>query len=1190
MIYLYLKSLEANGFKSFAEKVTVSFKSGVIAVVGPNGSGKSNITDAIRWVLGEQSTRYLRASAMQDIIFSGTQARKAANLAQVSLVFDNTDHSLPVDYQEVEITRRLYRNGESEYYINKKACRLKDVHNLFLDTGVGKGSLFVIGQNKVDEILNGRADEKRVLIEDIAGIIKYKLKKQESLQRLDKIQENLLRICDIKIEYENNIQNLEVEAGKTAKYNELYELLKANSIQEYLFRYAGFQKNIEELEQKCQLEIVNKAKNNADIAALEENQAVNNTSLEKLDMQYTQMQATLTNLATNCEKISGHGKLLRERQQQLKSKINELDANQEKLITDYNRQVKINLTNLQKDKAYKQQELENLTILYEKVAEEYQKINISYLEKTKAYKHLQEELNIGINEYLDKKNQGLYLQKNLEQIKLRIHKSTTELSECEKSLEILTASLQEQKNILFKQQQQQSMLRQTVTQKLQNKELLKQENSLKSEQLDKIGQQIQKIVNQNIILERLHASYQGFASGTRSVLAAKTSWRQGVIGAVVEVLKVPKEYITALETALGSSMQNIITKDDNIAKQAVQYLKDNKAGRVTFLPLNTIKEQKLSDSKILQELGVVGTAASLVNCRAELQVVASFLLERIIVVDNIENALKIAKKYNFRYRLVTLAGEVLNVGGSLTGGSLKNNEPSFLAREEELKNNKTKLIELKNQQSILQEAVVSIVQKLQDLDVILAKKMDEAQKLEISGSKQQTQIEYLIEKKQVLEKDCKIIKTELVQATNELVETEQLIQSTEKLVTALENSKHSGKDDLSQYEQEIERLQTERESKLKAVNELEINQNALKQEIKYIDEKILYTQEDIEAIVVERKKIIGLIKENQSLEDKLLQEIIEIDKQQQQAEVEIAEQKRANAAIALKRESLLSEQINIQSALREKNLAQSNLERSVSKAEANLAEKKLQIENLQANLQEKFAVDLKQVENLQDENINIKECRKTIQLLQDELVKLGVINPKAIEDYNAAVEKLDFMQKQYQDLLESKENLDIIIRDIDKEMVERFKKAFKELNVEFAKTYKNLFSGGSARLELLQADDWLNSGVEIYVQPVGKKQQALSLLSGGERSLTVIALLFAILSMRKTSFCVLDEIDAPLDEANLHRFNRYLQEFGTNTQFIIVTHRKPSMQIANTIYGVTMQEPGVSKVLSVQIKDVEEKE
>ncbi len=1187
VIHLYLKSLEAVGFKSFAEKVTVNFQKGVIAVVGPNGSGKSNITDAIRWVLGEQSTKYLRASAMQDVIFSGTQLRKPANLAQVSLVFDNSDHSLPIDYQEVEITRRLYRSGESEYYINKKGCRLKDVHNLFLDTGVGKGSLFVIGQNKVDEILNGRADEKRILIEDIAGIIKYKLKKQESIQRLDKVQENLLRICDIKLENENNIEVLAREAEKTRQYNDLYVSLKHNSIQEYLYNYESLQNSIGELEKKYREQDINKERNILDINNLEENQAKNNKTLEELDNYYSEMQTKLTSLSTTCEKILGSSSVLRERQNQLKNKIVELDLQQEKLIADYNHHNNINLVNLQKDKNVKEQDLIGLNNTYANYRSEYERINDIYNDKMVAYKNFQETLSNSLNEYLDKKNHILYLQKNIEQIQARIIRQAQEADDSEKLQQAAELELAEHTNNLRNTELQKVKLNKDIAENLENKQKLQNEIAVLLQKKADIEVQLQKIKNQNTVLERLHAAYQGFAVGARSILSAQKSWRSGIIGAVAEILTVPKEYILAIETALGSSMQNIITQDDKVAKVAVEYLKENKLGRVTFLPLNTLSPQKFIDSQALTEKGVLGTAESLVACKPELKIVANFLLGRILVVDNIDNALNIARKYNFKHRLVTISGEVINIGGSLTGGSFKNSEPSFLAREEEIKTNKNNILKLEKEYKLLAGEFENKNSLFKELEIKVQFATDEAQQMAVKSSKQQAQVEYLKEKVENLKLEVASCNKNVEREKIELQELEAQLVQVEVLLTNLENSKDLGREDLTQQELEINSLQVKRENCLKAINELELQKNSLQQEIKYLQEKILYTQEDLEKITTERSEVVRLIQENQLAEASLLKELTEIDERQKQAEMDIVEQKRKNSAIAIQRESLLSKQIEIQTALREKNLLQSSLERAASKAEMNLNEKRMLIDNLNNNLQEKFSLDLEQAKMLREEGINIKVCKKNIQNIQEAIKGLGLVNPKAIEDYQLAAEKLEFMNKQYQDLLESKDNLEIIIQDIDKAMTEKFKVAFKELNEEFGKTYKNLFAGGSARLELLEADDWLNSGVEIFVQPVGKKQQALSLLSGGERSLTVIALLFAILSLRKTSFCVLDEIDAPLDEANLHRFNRYLQEYGINTQFIIVTHRKPSMQIANTIYGVTMQEPGISKVLSVQIKDME---
>ena len=1184
---MYLKAIEALGFKSFADKTAVHFNKDITAIVGPNGSGKSNITDAVRWVLGEQSTRYLRASTMQDVIFAGTQKRHAMNMAQVSLIFDNTDSSLPIDFGEVEITRRIYRSGEGEYFINKKSCRLKDIYNLFMDTGVGRGSLFVIGQNKVDEILNGRADEKRVLIEDLAGIVRYKQRKNESLQRLEKIRENLLRISDIKIELENNMLGLQAEAQKTKEYNNLFAKYRRVNLVLLAYRHGQYLKQLEQASIKVAECSALQEEQKQQLSSLELQQTRNNQDVEDVQQEYVRANNDITDLVAKREQTVGTINLLQDKAAQLSQRSEELLAEQEQLRTVCSQLSQTQIVVLRDQQATQQAQEAHWRQEHQQLKTEYGLIAAEHELVAGEHAALQDKVNINLSAYMDNKNKAVYLEREIEQVQLRTENGRTALLEYADKIERTAAQLAATELEIQNIQAHNAELMAAAETLQSERRNIEQAAAAKNEEIDAFDKKLSKLNNENIVLERLRASYQGFGTGIKNVLTARQPWRSGIIGAVAEVITVPQQYITAVETALGGSAQHIITEDEPTAKQAVSYLKQGRLGRATFLPRTAIRGGAGVESALLREPGVLGTGEMLVGIREGLEQILKFLLGRILIVDHIDHALTIARKYGYKYRMVTLDGEMLNVGGSLTGGVNDKAQPGFLAREEEIKRNKETIEKMQNDRYELSEVYNGYEHDLKQLAGRLATQKETVVRNDLSLVRLKSQTQYLRETLEKEQRQSALMQQEVDNYSTQAEKlSEQLVQIN-RLVVELQADKDAHSSEIQALFQKVRSLQDQKEAQNNLVNEAYHQLSALTQALGYTGEKLAAAQDSLEQTTKKVQELGAQLTANKIGQSQLQEELQSVQTGLEKLNHERQVLNELLVSVTKKREGILSTQREIQGALKEQNNIQAANGRALSKAQSQETERRLQLNNIVEALRERFEATLEEALAVYGAETDIKQSQADAERLKDEIQALGLINPKAVEDYEQAMEKVEFLGKQYNDLCVAKEDLDKIIEEINKAMSERFKEAFVELNKHFAATYADLFGGGQASLKMLDENDWLNSGVEIFVQPQGKKVLSLNALSGGERSLTVIALLFAILSMKKTAFCVLDEIDAPLDEANIHRFKQFLLKYGVQTQFIMVTHRKPSMQIANTLYGVTMQEAGVSKVLSVHIKDLE---
>ena len=1182
-----LKAFETYGFKSFAERTEINFEDGITAIVGPNGSGKSNISDAIRWVLGEQSAKYLRGNKMEDVIFAGTSKRRALGMAEVNLVFDNSDHKIPADFDEINICRRVFRSGDSEYYLNKKPCRLKDIVDLFSDTGLGRGSMSIIGQNRIDEILNSRPEERRALFEEAAGIAKYRLRKKEATHRLEETANNITRIYDIKSEIEGRIEPLRLSADKTQKYLKMSDELKSCRVTQVVHKL----ENIEEVNAKLAAKIAELNKRNeeiiVDVNLKENNGLILKTELDKLNEEFAELQNSIAERETLLEKLHGQEAVLSERILQSQKSQERLAAQKERLVQQLS-EIESNLETIaDKYDALEIEQQAAQSAVNKHAAEQANKEKsivdteariVNY--KSSAFESMQQIVDLR-NEIRSLETEQENRQRKREQLK----KTLADLEEAYNSLsERHENILSEQQSItnsisLVQEQMSQLVARNTADQKTFG-EVVRKRNSL-NETLSSLQTRVD-------LLENMQRVYDGFGRSVKTLLSSESPWRSGIVGVVAELFQVQASYVVAIETALGGAMQNLVTRDVNTAKQAIEFLKRTKEGRATFLPLDTIRPTALrNDEAALVKLpGIIGVAAELVQCKEELLPVAKFLLGRVLVAQNMDAALKAAKANNYRLRIVTLEGEILNPGGSITGGSGRHKESGFLSRKNEIMLAKENVDNINRQILTTQESIETceaIVKqnngKIEEFKALLQK--NKVRQAELAAHLERAEAEIEQHKENIA-----LYEQEKRQHSEDYLNTRNKLQELKPNLAVLEQK------DLSTKEL-VDKLQQELTAEQRALNVIRTHyQNACitlesaKERTNLISERIKQIDGDIARLQLE-------ISNNDAENEKMVQVVAESEQTKEQLAIRqkdlLAELKNDNGG----KEDFTNRRLAIVERLA---LAEGELE--AARKEFAASTQKLHLAEMEKVKQEtEYETALEQIATTY--NITLAEAKDSSLLLDlsDSALKkmetslthaieeLGPINAGAIEEYKTVSERYEFLNAQYNDLYEAKERLEEVINDINTNMSRRFKESLTKINAHFAETYKNLFGGGMASLELQNPDNILDSGIEIIVQPPGKKLQSLFLLSGGERALTVIALLFALLSYQPAPFCILDEIDAALDEANIDRFSAFLADYAKKTQFIIITHRKGVMEAADVLHGITMEESGVSRLLSVKLEE-----
>ena len=1180
-----LKSFSTYGFKSFADKTEIKFDKGITAVVGPNGSGKSNISDAIRWVLGEQSAKYLRGSKMEDVIFSGSSKRRALGVAEVTVDFDNTDGTLPLDFEQVSITRRLFRSGDSDYAINKKNCRLRDIIDLLADTGLGKGSMSIISQNKIDEILNSRPEERRSIFEEAAGIAKYRLRKKDALKRLDDTAVNLTRISDIRSEVDAQVEPLAQAAAKTQQFNAFSEELRLCRLTVLLHKLDNMQAiNNKLLAQKDEAanEFAQQAaaysRKQAELAAIQRD-------LDKLAESYTKLQDAIKNKETTLEKLRGQQDVLTERISQSEKAGVRLD---------------------ELDKKLEEQAIERECQM-QSLADEFDTVDKERIKAQLLTEKLQGERDIENRRLQDAKEQNTAAQSDffadmqtLLKLRNELHQLEQEQEQRVRRRDALKKSIVEVEEAQEKSEEQYNGLLEKQARNAHELELLeKNYHENKQAKID-----VQKRINEITTLQqecqrrltevetaeqsltRLQAAYDGFGFGSRVVLKAQEPWKEQVCGVVAELISVEDKYVAAIETALGDGAQNIVTEDVATAKQAIKYLK-GKGGRATFLPLDNLQIKKLKDNEVLLKAlpGVCGYAIDLVSCDKHVDKAIRFLLGTILVAENMDAALVAAKASNFRIRVVTLAGDVVNVGGSLTGGSRKHKE-GYLTRNIEIKQARKKLKELHQEMLGLQEQLEEQEDNAKKLRQQEQSLNEELQQLRLRGSELKMLLEQTEQEKLRVGEKLALLLSDRKDVTNEYLGNRDKLKNLREQVSEYETKDASAKVQLEELNKQIAQYGSNVTALDNKLQDAKVLLETSTAKVQYINERMQGLDHDTLQI---RDEIAANDAEKQRLQKTVTacqEQKIQLKEEEETVLLALRKIMSGKDDFADKRSSLLNKQYDMQqegaslkrkSADSESVLRQLELDLTRHNSDYNHAKEQL-AEEYQLQEDEARRIDLSAWQGKP-----IEELQKAERNLTVKISDLGPINAAAIEEYQAVKERSEFLRKQYDDLCIAKENLETVISDINSGMVERFQEAFAKINEYFAQCYIKLFGGGTAVLKLTEPENILDSGIDIEVQPPGKKLQSLYLLSGGERALTVIALLFALLSYLPSPFCVLDEIDAALDDANIQRFANFLREYAADTQFIIITHRKGTMEAADVMYGVTMEESGVSTLLSVKI-------
>lgn len=1185
---MYLKKIEIQGFKSFADKTEIEFKNEVTAIVGPNGSGKSNISDAIRWVLGEQSIKNLRGNKMEDIIFSGTDKRKALGYAEVTLTLDNSDQALPIDYREVAVCRRMFRSGESEYYINKNSCRLKDIKELFMDSGIGKDGYSIIGQGRIDEILSNKPEERRNIFEEAAGITKYKSKKEEAVRKLEKTEVNLTRINDLIYEISNQKDSLELEAKKAIEFKKYFSRLRDLEVNLFVRNIRKLEKQISDIkieEEKLydDLKILEDEKN-----LIESEFNKNKKYIQEIELQIEENRTIKFDTIQAYEKNKNQITLINEKENYLNKDLDRLEKEKDSLINE--------LKQIENIKSTVNNELEVVNNNLEKLESEYKLKCLELENLNKDLRILEIELdnsnkvlNDNYNLYSDKKSQinsidtfNSSMDKRLEKLYSEIKKSENRKTLLNRDLETLClkelslkTSLEDDKNNL-----------KIIYLKKNDieKEYEEISNSIKDYQIQLNGlkSSLNLYKNMEIAYEGYYKSVKGLLQGTNK----DNDLRKGLIGIVADLLKVDTKYERAIDISLGSNIQNLVVESEIDAKKFVHYLKTNKLGRATFLPLDTIKGKTInlkSDDK--NEFNILGLAHELIDYDARYNNIFEFLLGRTIIVKNIDDGIRLANKYKHMHRIVTLDGEVFNSGGSITGGSSGKESINIISRKNKINNLIKDINTINVDLSKLEKASQEILKTL----ALTKDKIDSIE----------SNIKFVENNIAENKNEQTSIRFEIIGIDNSIISKELEIENLNKELKNYNIGKEKLKKDLSNLEGDIENLNEEITIKDNLIAQFkeqinELNKNIIETNIcinkthsikESLDTKLqnyMIDNEEINNSILEHNNSILKIKEDLNnlavQKERIINEIASYENSEDEITVNLNE--------LIKNKDTVSKKFyDDQDRLKTLNKRILEYEKKINNIKVKITRFEMRIDNFSSRLMDDYELTIEEALKFQIVLDNIQNIQAETKELKESIKNLGNVNISAIEEFKNVSNRYEFLTTQQSDLIKAKEDLIEIIKDMEGKMKSQFFTSLKEINTNFNEVFSVLFNGGKARIELENEEDILSSGIEIIIQPPGKKLQSLSLLSGGEKALTAVALLFAILQTKPSPFCVLDEIDAALDEANINRYTKFLKDFTDTTQFILITHRKSTMEIADILYGITMEEEGISKLISVKLKD-----
>ena len=1178
---MYLKSIEVQGFKSFANKIVFEFHNGITGIVGPNGSGKSNVGDAVRWVLGEQSAKQLRGGNMQDVIFSGTETRKPLGFASVAITLDNSDHKLDIEYEEVTVTRRLYRSGESEYLLNGTGCRLKDINELFYDTGIGKEGYSIIGQGQIDKILSGKPEERRELFDEAAGIVKFKRRKATALKKLDEEQQNLVRVTDILSELTRQLGPLERKSETARVYLKKKEELKILDVNMYLAESAHIKEQLKETEEKYQISQNELQQTQTQFDQTKAEYERLEKELEELDTKIQEARTQASENALKKQQLENSVELLKEQiraaqqnhqhyEERIQTIRQELDRRQQEAAGHEQEQEALK-ESLGEAAVRKKEAEEKLAILHQNIEETNQSIEDGKSEIIEI-----------LNQRASTKGKMQRYDAMLEQIGIR------KAALSQRVLKLKSDESQQQEIIQGHQEKCKEIGAQMDGIQMEYRKVEREVGSLRSqmeEQNKKLEQGQTAYHREASRLESLRniaERYEGYGNSIRRVMEQKDR-QPGIHGVVADLIKVEKAYETAVETALGGSIQNIVTDNEQTAKVMIEYLKKNRYGRATFLPLTNMRSSSFQNPAALKEEGVIGLADTLVTAESTYRTLLSQLLGRTLVVDTIDHAIVIARKYRHTLRIVTLEGESLSPGGSMTGGAFRNSS-NLLGRRREIEELEGKVAALKEELQKIQKIILDKRERRNTLRDDLAEMTRQLQQLQISQNTEKvgiTQAEARIREVRTGYGQLKAEGREIEGQIAEIKESSSSIREEMKHSTAREQEQEA----LVNSQQEIlEKLQEQEASYSQELNQIQVAYASLEQKVSFTGENLSRIHQEEAAMRDELQQMQESLEEGGKEKEEKEQNILSIQKTIQEAS-RIREEDEAQMQQYLeKKEELNSQHKTFFSRRDELSAHISRMDKECFR----LNSQKEKLEERQDNqinyLWEEYEVTPGQANTYRMEDMPERSViRQQIAELKDAIRKLGNVNVNAIEEYKEILERHTFLSAQHTDLVEAAETLKGIIAELDEGMRKQFTEKFQEIRVEFDKVFKQLFGGGKGTLELMEDEDVLEAGIRIISQPPGKKLQNMMQLSGGEKALTAIALLFAIQNLKPSPFCLLDEIEAALDDSNVTRFAQYLHKLTKNTQFIVITHRRGTMNAADRLYGITMQEKGVSTLVSVNL-------
>lgn len=1180
---MYLKRLELQGFKSFADKTILEFKPGITSVIGPNGSGKSNISDSIRWVLGEQSIKSLRGAKSEDIIFAGTQNRKSLGFAEASIVIDNSDGKLPIEYSEVTVTRKIYRSGETGYYINKVPCRLKDILELFMDTGIGKDGYSIIGQGKIDEILSNKSEDRRHIFEEAAGIVKYRVRKAESEKKLEQTKLNLLRINDIISEIESNIDPLKMQAEKAKQFLDLREELKNIEVGLFLYNIESYKEKLEQIVKDIEIMENHKQEEVEKQEKLQKNKDDLKIAIDNLTSKIEEVQNLGFESSNKIEKINSEISISKERiinnnqnEERIKNEIKECEERIEELEEEKKQKVE------KKDSLFSNKEK------FEKELDEKQEELKKIMEKMSTKELEIEGKKQLLEKYTDEKyekSSNINAQDvNYQNIQKRQNNLKLEISEVISELDGQRDTKQELSSKFFEIENKRSKLVNEI------EEVSKQKQECENK-INEFDISINKIVDEmrmkksrlNFLIET-EKEKEGYVKSVKSILIAcdrDLNLKKGMHGVLANLISVDKKYETAIEMCLGASLQNIVTENEQDAKKLVEYLRKNNLGRASFLPITTVKGKKIDKIKSKTN-GVIGIASDLINTDKKYRQIVESLLGRTVIVDDMDTAINLAKQNSYSFRIVTLKGDVINPSGAIQGGSVQTKTVNILGRSKEIE-------ELKNNINLLDEKVKALQEDKVKYQESVSSVIEKAKEFE--KSLQEIDITYATEKQKILAIEEKIDSSQI-----RLSKLKQESKKNEEQKIEIQNNKEEEKRKIEEIELEVQKLNeviqefaSLNKDNQKYVDDLNFDITNLKISVSSfdesgtsIDEMILRINQDIEnnkkSIENKNNELNVKNEENKELNNKITElnnEVIEIKNLVANSSTKVEELKASrlkNNEELAKIEKDISSQFDVIEDLKE----------HCVKIDVKKTKLEQDLEQVINTLWEEYEITPNNAGDYKKPD-NVLTTQKQVNTLRNNIKDLGSINIDAIEEYKKTKERYDFMCEQRLDLDVTAGKLRKIIYDMTETMKNQFSEKFKQINKNFSEVFVELFGGGKAELILNDEDNILECGIDIKVQPPGKKLQNMMLLSGGEKAFTAIALLFAILKINPAPFCILDEIEAALDDVNVYRYAEYLKKFSNDTQFLVITHRKGTMEAADTVYGITMEENGISKLLSMKL-------